>query len=127
MENNSEKIRTAFELRLNDLKKRHQEVVNDTASIWYGLFTAKGLPHVPSLQGTGELPVTTVLRQINQHNEKLHGFFEAMALVDPIVLLKNAISEDEKEGFLSDLEKLLDPVEGRVAEIKKLVEAQQES
>ena len=127
MENNSEKTRAAFELRLKDLKERHQKVLNDTAQIWYMLFSAKELPHVPNLKGTGDLPVTTVLKQINQHNEKLHGFFEAMALVDPQVLLKDEISEEDKDEFMSEIEKLLDPVEGRVAEIKKLIEAQQES
>jgi len=122
MENNSESTKSAFESKLKDLKERYQQVLPDVAEAWVQLFSISEPLHVIGLDGKSVLPVVTVLRQINQQNEKLHGLFEAMALVDPFTLAKEA-DEKEKDEFIVMLEKVFKPVEERMAEIRKLLDS----
>ena len=122
MENNPESTKGAFEAKLKNLMDRVNQATDTAADIWLALFGMTELPVVRSLDGKAVLPLMTVLTQINQHNRKMRGLLEAVAVLDPEVVSNE--SEDNKVTVVEKIEKIFKPVEERLDEIKKLEEIQ---
>jgi hypothetical protein len=120
MENNSESIKGAFETKLRALKARHGQATKSAGESWYTLLGLTEIPPVQSLDGKSVLPMTVVLKQINQLNEKFSGLFEALALIDPVAMGDE--SEQDKLDLIDELEGIFKSVEERLDEIKKLLE-----
>jgi len=121
MQDNQENNKVTFEGKWNDLKVRHDHVLIDTAGCWVEVLKLPVAPPVIE-EGQGKdapLPksVTEVLKQLNQSNKNLQGLFEAMALIPASGY--HDVTEKEALEFVDDIDKLLNPLELKLAAVQK--------
>jgi hypothetical protein len=120
MESNSESKKATFEVKLQELKKELNHVIEDAAEAWFKLVSLKSVPEVPAPNGTGVLPATIALKQINQRCAILSGLFEALSLIDPSLV--GETDEADKEEFIGSIEKATKPLQESIEQIKKAID-----